>query len=98
MKIITDKKFLSKPTQPVASVAEGEEIAVKLLTRIKNMKAAGITANQIGIPKSVCVVNVKEPLILINPRITNKSVEKLIYYEGCLSIPKTRVQNLNRHL
>jgi len=35
-----------------------------------------LAANQIGINKRVCVVNVKEPLVLINPRIVKKSKEE----------------------
>jgi len=34
----------------------------------------------------VAVVNVREPLVLINPKIISKEVE-IPYYEGCLSYP-----------
>jgi len=33
------------------------------------------------------VVNVKEPIVLINPKIVSKE-EEIRYYEGCLSFPK----------
>ena len=34
--------------------------------------------------------NVREPLVLINPKIISKDVE-IPYYEGCLSYPKKKV-------
>ena len=44
-----------------------------------------MAANQIGINKRVCVVNVKEPVVLINPTIVEKSDEMFAFMEGCLS-------------
>ena len=43
-----------------------------------------------GIDAQVAVVNVREPLVLINPKILSKEVE-IPYYEGCLSYPKKGV-------
>ena len=39
-----------------------------------------------GIDAQVAVVNVREPLVLINPKIVSKTNE-IPYYEGCLSYP-----------
>ena len=52
------------------SVDEGFKIAEELF-RILNERQDGIglAANQVGIDASVAVVNVREPLILINPVI-----------------------------
>ena len=47
----------------------------------------GLAANQIGINKRVCVVNVKKPIVLINPKIVEKSEETFVFPEGCLSFP-----------
>ena len=55
-----------------------------------------MAANQIGINKRVCVVNVKEPLVLINPKIVEKSKEKFVFPEGCLSFPDSKVKTI-RH-
>ena len=68
--IIEDIEELKKPCE-VVSIKEGEEIAVKLLHELRNSEIPGIglAANQIGIQKRVCVINVKEPLVLINPKI-----------------------------
>jgi len=77
-------------------IAEGEAIAVKLLKELSNSKAGvGIAAPQIGITKRVCVINVKEPIVLINPEIIESEGE-FIFKEGCLSYPKKTV-SVKRH-
>ena len=43
-----------------------------------------------GIDAQVAVVNVREPLVLINPKIVSKE-NPIDYYEGCLSYPCKRV-------
>ena len=65
---------LNKPCTSVSSIEDGEEIAAKLLNELTNSKnGVGLAANQIGIQKRVCVVNVKEPVVLINPKMVYKS-------------------------
>ena len=85
--IVTDKNKLKTPCEPCSSVEEGEEIGAKLLNALTHSKVPGIglAANQIGINKRVCVINVKEPIVLINPEIIEKSKEKFLFLEGCLS-------------
>jgi len=91
--IIKDKTKLQKKCSPV-SVKEGEEIAVRLLHELRNSddKGIGLAANQIGINKRVCVVNVKEPIVLINPEIIEKSEKEFVFPEGCLSFPNKKVR------
>ena len=69
------------------SVEEGLAIAEKLF-QILNERGDGIglAANQVGIDAQVAVVNVREPLVLINPKIISKT-DEIPYYEGCLSYP-----------
>ena len=71
------------------------ELALKELTESEN--GIGLAANQIGINKRVCVVNVKEPLVLINPRIVERSEEQFVFAEGCLSFPGKHVRT-GRHV
>ena len=87
--IIKDKNKLKTKCEPVSSVEEGEEIAVKLFEELVKSKTPGIglAANQIGINKRVCVINVKEPMAFINPKITKLEGE-VLYAESCLSFPK----------
>ena len=70
------------------SVDEGLKIAEILFTTLNERKdGIGLAANQVGIDAAVAVVNVREPLILINP-VIKEQWDELDYYEGCLSYPK----------
>ena len=94
--IIKDKTKLQEKCSPV-SVKEGEEIGVRLLHELRESEnGIGLAANQIGINKRVCVVNVKEPLVLINPKIVEKSKEQFVFAEGCLSFPDSKIKTI-RH-
>ena len=81
-----DNPLIQKKLKEV-TVEEGLEIATKLF-QILNERGDGIglAANQVGIDAQVAVVNVREPLVLINPKIVKKETE-IPYYEGCLSYP-----------
>ena len=73
------------------SVDEGLKIAEELFRILNERKdGIGLAANQVGIDASVAVVNVREPLILINP-IIKEQWDEIEYYEGCLSYPKRGV-------
>ena len=76
--------LINKPLKKV-SVEEGMKIATELF-EIHNQRKDGIglAANQVGIDAQVAVVNVREPLVLINPEYISQEVE-IPYYEGCLS-------------
>tara|TARA_B100000029_G_scaffold388067_1_gene384137 strand:- start:763 stop:1341 length:579 start_codon:yes stop_codon:yes gene_type:complete len=91
--IIKDKNKLKEKCSPT-TIKEGEEIAVRLLHELRTSEESGIglAANQIGINKRVCVINVKEPLILINPEIIERSEKEFIFPEGCLSFPNKKVR------
>ncbi len=74
------------------SVDEGMDIAKDLFNVLTKRKdGIGLAANQVGIDASVAVVNVREPIILINPKII-ETWSKIPFYEGCLSYPKKGVQ------
>ena len=69
------------------SVEEGLSIATELFQILnKRGDGIGLAANQVGIDAQVAVVNVREPLVLINPKIISKENE-IPFYEGCLSYP-----------
>jgi len=70
------------------SVEEGRTIATELFQILnKRGDGIGLAANQVGIDAQVAVVNVIEPLVLINPKIIHKE-HPIDYFEGCLSYPK----------
>ena len=90
--IIKDKNKLQEKCLTV-STKEGEEIGVRLLHELRESEnGIGLAANQIGINKRVCVVNVKEPIVLINPKIVEKSKEQFVFPEGCLSFPDSKIK------
>ena len=69
------------------SVEEGLVIAEELFQiHNKRKDGIGLAANQVGIDAQVAIVNVREPLVLINPKIISKE-NPIDYYEGCLSSP-----------
>ncbi len=91
--IITEETKLRLMCEEVKTVKEGEEIGAQLLKELtESENGIGLAANQIGINKRVCVVNVKEPIVLINPRIVERSTEEFIFPEGCLSFPNKHVR------
>ena len=91
--IITEETKLKLMCEEVKTVKEGEEIGAQLLKELAESKnGIGLAANQIGINKRVCVINVKEPLILINPIIVEHSEEQFMFAEGCLSFPGKHVR------
>ena len=91
--IITEEAKLRLMCEEVKTVKEGEEIGAQLLKELtESENGIGLAANQIGINKRVCVVNVKEPIVLINPRIVERSEETFVFPEGCLSFPNKHVK------
>ena len=95
MKVINcfkeDNPYINKKLREV-SIDEGLDIAKDLFNVLTERKdGIGLAANQVGIDASVAVVNVREPIILINPKII-ETWDEIPYYEGCLSYPKKGVQ------
>ena len=92
--VLKNKKFeeYSKVVcDKVENVDEGAIIASKLFTELSLSKdGAGLAAPQIGITKRVCVINIKDPIVLINPEIIESEGE-FIFKESCLSYPKKTV-------
>lgn len=93
--IIKDEKKLKQACEPCSSIQEGEEIGAQLLKELsKSKNGIGLAANQIGINKRVCVVNVKQPIVLVNPKIVSKSKEEFSFPESCLSFPKKHIKTI----
>ena len=92
--ILEGKDFLSVTCDAITDMKEGEEIAAKLFRVLSyNKTGVGLSANQIGINKRVCVLTVKEPIYLINPTYTaDLSSHNIIYLEQCLSFPNQMVR------
>ena len=79
-----DNPVINKKLKEV-SLDEGNKIATELFQILAERKdGIGLAANQVGIDASVAVVNVRNPIILINPEIVEQW-DEVPYYEGCLS-------------
>ena len=69
------------------------KLAKEMLQSMYAAKGIGLAAPQIGINKELLVIDVNfeddaaDPLILINPEITDYGTTLNSYEEGCLSIP-----------
>ena len=95
--IVTNKEQLKQKCKPCKSIEEGEEVGKQLIEElVSSQSGIGLAANQIGINKRVCVINVKEPVVLINPEIIEKSDEMFAFMEGCLSFPNESIKT-TRH-
>ena len=90
MKLIKDPSKLKKQLLPrPMSQSDIDSITEKLTTELTKHGGLGLSANQIGLTDRVCLINVKDPLILVNPRVIEASKETVVYVEQCLSLDKT---------
>ena len=83
--VVYPNDILTTPTKKT-DLKTAQKLAVEMFMILKKEGGLGLSANQIGEDKSVCVVDVTNPFFLLNPVITKKQKE-IIYKEGCLSIP-----------
>ena len=89
-KIVTDTIKLQKVvTDLPKNKSEEEVLSAALFTALEKEKGFGLSANQIGVDKRMCVINIKEPMVLVNPKIVKRSEDAVQYIESCLSLPKT---------
>ena len=89
-KLIKNPNELRTPlaSKPMTQV-EIDDVSTKLLNALTEHGGIGLSANQIGLEVRACVINVKEPLVLINPKVTEASKDTVAYVEQCLSLDKT---------
>ena len=92
--VIYPNDILTTPTKKT-TLKKAQPLAVELFKTLNAEGGLGLSANQIGENKSVCVVNVTNPFFLLNPKIVKKEKE-IVYKEGCLSIPDKMVRT-NRY-
>lgn len=83
-----DKNILIQKSESVTSIEEIKELIQDLKDTLHSTAdGKGLSAIQIGVPKTVCIVSwAGKELILINPKITRSRGEQE-FSEGCLSVP-----------
>jgi len=80
---------VAKPVEAVD--ARIQQLIGDMLETMYDAKGIGLAASQVDVHERLIVIDVsedhKEPLVLINPRITWASEEMQVNEEGCLSVP-----------
>ncbi|GAB6137438.1 peptide deformylase [Halanaerobaculum tunisiense] len=81
---------LRTTAQPVAEVTnKTRNLLDNMAETMYESDGVGLAAPQVGISKSIIVIDIGKGLIeLINPEIVEKSEKTYIDEEGCLSIPE----------
>jgi peptide deformylase len=94
-------KILRKKVDKVKEVDnETIELITNMFDTMRNAYGIGLAANQVGVNKSIFIVDITEvegyeetkPMVLINPKIVKYSDEETLFEEGCLSIPEIRAE------
>jgi peptide deformylase len=88
--IVTDQEKLHIPTKQVPLEHDIKGLVSDLLLWLKDDRALGMAANQLGADLSVIVFKLMAgpPVILVNPVITKEKGQQR-GPEGCLSVPET---------
>jgi peptide deformylase len=69
---------------------EAYELQKTLEEGMLKYPGVGLSANQLGINKRACIINIDgTSIFLLNPFIKERDKEAFLFLEGCLSIPKT---------
>ncbi|MBK7992282.1 MAG: peptide deformylase [Blastocatellia bacterium] len=90
--------LLREPTKQITNLKEAEELCNLMVEKVRELKGAGLAANQIGVPARIFVAELRKnelfpnrpesPLyIMINPEIISTSKEMIEGWEGCFSVP-----------
>ncbi len=92
-------KILREVAKPVQQVDDNIiQIIRDMFETMRNASGIGLAANQVGLSEKIFVVDISvvegyenyKPVVMINPRILDKSEELEIFEEGCLSLPNLR--------
>ncbi|WP_019172668.1 peptide deformylase [Pseudaminobacter salicylatoxidans] len=92
--IILPDPVLRQISKPVERVdGDLRKLADDMLETMYDAPGIGLAAIQIGIPLRLLVIDLakdgedKVPMVVINPEILDRSDDRSVYEEGCLSIP-----------
>ena len=92
--VIEPDPILRRKSSPVEEVNNDlRKLLNDMLETMYEAPGIGLAAVQVGILKRLIVIDIsknkekKEPLFLINPKLTFKSKNTSVYEEGCLSLP-----------
>lgn len=68
--------------------ADIQTLIDKMFDTMSKEKGVGLAAPQVNVSQQIAVIDTdKEKLTLINPEITHRSEDLVLFTEGCLSVP-----------
>lgn len=84
--------LLRRPALPLTAFDEElRAIVAGMFERMYASKGVGLAAPQVGLKKRILVLNAtgetQDELVLVNPRILERSGPTTVFEEGCLSFP-----------
>jgi peptide deformylase len=94
-----DAQVLREATREIERPSsELTQLIIDMFSTMHLAKGVGLAANQVGIGKSLFVVDLsgmdeypdQKPLVIINPIITGFAGDDVSFEEGCLSVPNVR--------
>jgi len=91
MKLLKDENKLRVPVNSkIYTTAEVDYIGGILKRELSYKKGFGLSANQLGMDERICIIDTGDtPMILVNPKIVDRSKKTVMYLEQCLSIEKS---------
>lgn len=83
-------KILTQKAKRVTRVDDAiRNICCSMIQTMHSANGVGLSGNQVGILKRIIVfLDGQEERVMINPEITNASIEMCTFMEGCLSFPE----------
>ncbi|ABV73185.1 peptide deformylase [Rickettsia canadensis str. McKiel] len=98
-----DERLKQKSHRVLEVTDQTRKFMDDMLKTMYHEDAAGLAAVQVGILKRILVIDIKDhdpverpkdfyPLFIVNPDIIDKSEELVTANEGCISVPRQRVE------
>lgn len=92
--LLSDPRLRVECSKIVTIDQEIVDLAQCMLDKMYEANGCGLAATQIGDSRLIAVIDVdwsanteKNPFVLINPSIVERSEETFVFQEGCLSLP-----------
>lgn len=92
--LLSDPRLRVECTEITTIDQEIVDLAERMLDDMYEANGCGLAATQVGDSRLIAVIDVdwsahseKNPFVLINPRIVERSEETFVFQEGCLSLP-----------
>ena len=87
---------MKKSTEEIENIDnEVKSLVDNMFETMYHAEGIGLAANQVGVSKSVIVIDISQnedyrnqsPIVMINPKILSSTEDEVSFLEGCLSVP-----------